>query len=150
MKSVLDCQLPRKYRNTRIYAPNSCILANRVRRFPCTHLIKFGKNQPRVEQSDLQILTNARDYHQGFYSIIPPSLALKRPPSSKYLLPHPHGFKWFRCWKGEQEKARNTVFISLCLMPQFFSVYWERVATWENHGVITTLTALIAIYDPGC
>jgi len=56
-------------------------------KFPYTHLIRFGKDQPRVEQRDLQILTNTRDC-EGFYSTMPPALSLQRP-SSKYLLPHP-------------------------------------------------------------
>lgn len=74
-----------------------------MRRCPCTTLIKFGKDQPRVEQSGVQILTNTRD-HEGFDSIIPPSLSFKRPLTKDLPHLHPHHFKLLRCWKGEQEK----------------------------------------------
>lgn len=99
VKSLLDCQVSKRNRNAGIYAL-TFVHFSRVRKFPYTQLIKFGKDQSGVEQSDLQILTNARDC-QGSYSIIPSSFSHKSH-SGKYLMPHWHGFKWFRCCKGIQ------------------------------------------------
>lgn len=135
VKPVLDCQVPSKVGILEYMHSLSRIWVNRVRRFRCIHLIKFGKDQPRVEPSDLQILTNARDYW-GFYSIIPPSLSLKRP-LAKYLPPHPHGFKWFRCCKGEQEKI---LFLFPCDWCHSFPLSIERGLLLEK---ITQLLQLV-------